>query len=88
MDKCKHGAEMRRQWPEGLVVAAPVSTCDCCKTVFVYIDSGSYGEDEDGNEVGHETTWTPKNRCSECDGEYVRTEISSAPDRRAENDDE
>lgn len=65
---CKHGAKMRRNdlnpggWSGG------VSRCECCGSIFVYLDSGSvnFNTGESSSRC-----WSPKNKCILCGGSYV-----------------
>lgn len=65
LPKCEHGVSRG----DGRYVGtynAPFSECGCCGTMFPYIDSASFGM----NEV-KSRTWTPKDRCGACGGQYI-----------------
>ena len=63
--KCEHGVSEGDGRFQG-AYNCPFSRCLCCGTHFPYIDSGSFGADEIKTR-----TWTPKDRCGACGGEYV-----------------
>jgi hypothetical protein len=65
LPKCEHGVARH----DGRFVgtwAAPFSECRCCGVSFPYIDSFSGGA---GGFEGR--TWTPKDRCPDCGGQYA-----------------
>ena len=47
-------------------MSAPYDTCECCGTLYFYVDSGSWSSD--GREESR--TWT-KGLCAGCGGHYV-----------------
>lgn len=44
----------------------PIGTCECCGRGFKYLDSAQIGSSL--RATGR--SWTPKNRCGSCGGEY------------------
>jgi hypothetical protein len=66
LPKCEHGVAGDDPRYQGMW-AAPFSKCLCCGIHFPYIDSASYGD----KGLQQSRTWTPKDRCAACGGEYV-----------------
>lgn len=68
MSTCPHGRTIGDNSEiEGLVMAAPSSTCQCCDQVFYFIDSVMIRSRPDGTITSSGTT-TDRHACTPCGG--------------------
>lgn len=65
--RCPHGYEVGVYRGPDVAMAAPYSTCECCQTIFFYIDGGDMTLGSDGER--REERWVhDKSRCPDCGG--------------------